>query len=105
MKKVLFAVLLGIGLMMPSFQANAIGHVTHKIIDCNMEEQVGIITSQESDGTLVRITITDNFKHVVLQTDCSGYYWQVDLSGLAKGVYTCNVTATHATYSEVFTHY
>lgn len=109
MKKLLAVCLLGmVGMLYPTQNITAkttAAATAQKIVDVFLEDEVLIANSQEVDGPIIKIVITNQARTVVLTEDCGGYSYECAayVGNLPAGLYVATVTTTRTVYSEAFT--
>ena len=104
MKKLLFAVLVGLVALAPTqFVKSSIANAYHRVVEVNISGWVLYATSDTEDGTITKIEVLNHRGQVVLtENRCSGYSCSTSISGLPSGVYTAKVVCAYTTYTEVF---
>jgi len=107
MKRILIVCLLGMGLLLPATNLTAKEFskkevFKKRIVDCFLEGDILIVTSDANTGTLSNVKIWSGGKQLVLQQSVSGYEDEVDLSSLPSGYYSAQVFTSLTVYSENF---
>lgn len=105
MKKILVVCLLGVtGLLLPVKQTTARELVAkHKIVDCTLEEDVLRAFSEQKDGPIMKMVITNSEQQVVQIEYCGGRYTcEAYVGELPAGNYKVTVTCTMTQYTQAF---
>ncbi len=105
MKKILVVCLLGVmGLLLPVKQTAARELVKKQIkVDCNLAEDALRAFSEQKDGPIMKMVITNSEQQVVQIEYCGGRYTcEAYIGELPAGNYKVTVTCTMTQYSELF---
>ncbi len=104
MKRILIVCLLGMGLLLPATKTtakeNTINKQLKRAIEVWSETGICIAASDVNTGTLCTMKIINSSKVKVLEESISGYYDEVDVSGLSSGYYTVQIITSLTTYSQ-----
>jgi|GEM_PF-5009555 hypothetical protein len=103
MKTLALACLLGISLLAPiqgTFAAPEKTNAEKKIVDCSLEGQVLLASSNQSDGELKWIKIISYPSlNMVAYTTCEGYSCSLSVAGLPTGQYYAEVLCHRTTHT------
>lgn len=93
---------MALGMLLPASEITAKESAAKRIINIAIEEDILRTSSQESDGPIVKVTLMNSQRQIVLTEECGSNYQCFSYVGdLPSGSYLVTVTTTKLTYTEM----